>query len=75
MRVYVLHLASPAGMTQAFDLVLSDQDVASCMVESELLRVRFLAPPKHADALAERIYQAGELLWCSRHDLAQVRQD
>ena len=45
------------------------RDVASCLVEPDLGRIRFLAPRKAADALVERIYFDGGLVWCSQHDL------
>ena len=68
MRVYVLHLEGPTALARAFDHVL-ESDAASCMIEPELERIRFLAPADVADALVERIYQEGGLLWCSRHDV------
>jgi hypothetical protein len=68
MRVYVLHLDGPSALARAFDHVLESQDTASCMIEPELERIRFLAPADAADALVERIYLEGGLLWCSRHD-------
>ena len=68
MRVYVIHLDGASALARAFDLVLESPDAASCMIEPELDRVRFLAPAGAADALVERIYLQGGLLWCSRHD-------
>ena len=72
MRVYVLHLDGPAALARAFDHVLESQHAASCMIEPELERIRFLAPAQAADELVERIYQDGGLLWCSRHDVLDV---
>ena len=74
MRVYVLHLEGPAALARAFDHVL-ESDAASCMIEPELERIRFLAPLEIADALVERIYQEGGLLWCSRHDVAMAQAE
>lgn len=71
MRVYVLHLAGPIALDRAFDLVLESPDAASCMIEPQLERIRFLAPVEAADALVERIYQDGGLVWCSRHDVRE----
>ena len=71
MRVYVLHLDGPTSLSRAFDLVLESPDAASCMIEPELERIRFLAPKAPADALVERIYLDGGLLWCSRHDTVE----
>lgn len=70
MRVYVLHFATPAELSRAFDRLMQCDEVASCMLELEIVRLRFLAPPKLADALVERIYEDGGLVWCSRHDIA-----
>ncbi len=70
MRVYVLHIDSPGLLTRAFDRILASSRVASCMVEPEQMRVRFLAPSDCADRLVERIYAEGGLRWCSRHDVA-----
>jgi len=69
MRVYVLHFRSSAAFASAFDSVMDARDVASCLVEPDLGRIRFLAPRKAADALVERIYVDGGLVWCSQHDL------
>ena len=69
MRVYVLHFRSSAAFTRAFDSVMDARDVASCLVEPEHARIRFLAPRKAADALVEFIYGDGGLVWCSQHDL------
>ena len=69
MRVYVMHFRSSAAFTSAFDSVMDARDVASCLVEPDLGRIRFLAPRKAADALVERIYVDGGLVWCSQHDL------
>ena len=69
MRVYVLHFASPGQMTRAFDRILASDRVDSCMVEPNQARLRFLAPPRVADALVQRVYLEGGLTWCTRHDL------
>jgi hypothetical protein len=69
MRVYVMHFRSSGAFTSAFDSVMDARDVASCLVEPDLGRIRFLAPRKAADALVERIYVEGGLVWCSQHDL------
>jgi len=69
MRVYVMHFRSSSAFTSAFDDVMDARDVASCLVEPDHARIRFLAPRKAADELVERIYGAGGLVWCSQHDL------
>ena len=72
MRVYVLHFDNLGRLTRAFDLVLEDPNVESCMIERESHRLRFLGPRSAADELVERIYQDGGLAWCSRHDVRPV---
>lgn len=73
VRVYVLHLEGVGALTLAFDRVLDCEEVASCSIEPNDLRLRFVAPAKPAQRLVERIYLEGGLLWCSRHDLAETR--
>jgi hypothetical protein len=70
LRVYVLLLRDAAALTLAFDRVLESRHVASCQIEPEHGRIRFLAPRRAADALVERIYHEGGLTWCSQHDIA-----
>jgi hypothetical protein len=69
MRVYVLVLRGAPALTRAFDRVMESRHVASCLIEPESGRIRFLAPPKAADALVEQIYEEGGLTWCSQHDV------
>jgi hypothetical protein len=70
MRVYVLVLRGAPALTRAFDRVMESRHVASCLIEPESGRIRFLAPPKAADALVEEIYAEGGLTWCSQHDVS-----
>jgi hypothetical protein len=51
---------------------MESEHVVDCCVEAELGRIRFLAPPRRADALVDRIYLEGGLVWCSRHDLPSL---
>jgi hypothetical protein len=67
-RIYDLRLASPAYLTRAAARILDSEEVASCSVEPEPLRVRFIARRGAADALVHGIYAEGGLTWCSRHD-------
>ncbi len=71
MRVYVLRLELARNLDWAFDVISNAREVASCIFEPRLRQVRFVAPPREADALAERIYLDGGLIWCSRYDLKQ----
>ncbi len=72
MRVVVLRLAGPALLASAVSLLMESEYVEDCCVDAELGRVRFLAPPRRAEALVGCIYLDGGLLWCSRHDLASI---
>jgi hypothetical protein len=71
MRVYVLRLKGPEAVSRAFERLMASSRLGSCLVEPEHDRVRFLAPRKLAEAMVERIYLEGELVWCSGHDLAR----
>ena len=68
MRVYVLRLEGNKSIERAFDVISNARNVSSSVFEPELHQVRFVAPPREADALVERIYLDGGLIWCSRHD-------
>ena len=70
MRVVVLRLATPQLLASAMSRLMESEHVVDCCVEAELGRIRFLAPPRRAEALVGRIYLDGGLVWCSRHDLA-----
>ncbi len=74
MRVYVLRLERARNLQWAFNVIAEATDVASSTFESQLCQVRFVAPPHQADALVERIYLDGGLVWCSRHDF-KLAQD
>ncbi len=67
-RIYDLRLATSTRLTSAVARILESEEVASCAVEPDLRRVRFIARRKPADALVRGIYAEGGLLWCSRHD-------
>ena len=69
MRVYVLRLERARNLQWAFNVIAEAADVASSTFEPQLCEVRFVAPRRQADALVERIYSDGGLVWCSRHDL------
>ncbi len=68
LRIYELRLATPTTLTSAAARILDSEAVASCAVEPDLRRVRFIARRKLADALVRGIYAEGGLVWCSRHD-------
>ncbi len=71
MRVYALHLTGPSSLTRAFDRVFDCAQVASCTVDSALVRLRFVAAEKVAERLLHGIYLEGGLTWCSSHELRE----
>jgi hypothetical protein len=75
MRVYILRLADRSRLDRAFERVLDARGVASCSVEPELRRIRFLAPRRSAERLVEIIYLEGGLEWCSRYEVAELAED
>jgi len=64
---------SQAALAEAFRFVGEQPRVASCSLESEQLRLRYVLPEEDAPELAERIYQTGGLRWCTRHVLSDTR--
>ena len=68
MRLYVLRFANAATLTRAFERLMDSERVASCMIEPQERRVRFLAPVDHAEAMLHHFYSEGGLTWCSRHE-------
>ncbi len=69
MRAYVLRLERARNLQWAFNVITEADYVASSTFEAQPCQVRFVAPLHQADALVERIYLDGGLVWCSRHDL------
>jgi len=67
-RIYDLRLSDPACLTRAVARILDSEEVASCAVEPDMRRVRFIARRRSADALVHGIYAEGGLTWCTRHD-------
>jgi len=56
-----------ARLQEAFALLLDENGVESCTVESDTLSARFTATESAGSAIAERIYAIGGLRWCTRH--------
>ena len=69
VHVHTLHFANEAELTRSLGEVLESAFVEDCLVEPAELRLRFLAPPKSAARVVERIYLHGGLTWCSRHPI------
>ena len=68
VRVYFLRLERARNLQWAFNAIAEAADVTSSTFEIQLCEVQFVAPRRQADALVERIYLDGGLVWCSRHD-------
>ncbi len=66
MHVHTLHFSNASELTRSYALLAGSEFVEDCLVEQHELRIRFLAPPRCAQALVERIYLEGGLTWCSR---------
>lgn len=71
MWVYVLRVEERALLARAFDHLMDHPEVASCAIEPEVSRLRFIAETRTGDALVERIYLEGGLSWCTRHAFGQ----
>jgi len=74
-RIYDIRLASSGSLASAVARILDSEEVASCAVEPEGRRVRFIARRRPADALVRGIYNEGGLTWCSRHDWRPLRAE
>ena len=69
MRLSLMHFSSKGFLERAFGRVMDADGVASCSVDLERGRLRFLAPPPAALHLVERLYLEGGMTWCTMHDL------
>jgi hypothetical protein len=67
LRVHILRFSSPQALQRAFANLNDDPGVESCVVESEVCQIRFVAERGASDALVARLYDEGGLTWCSRH--------
>lgn len=67
MYVHTLEFIDRDHLASAFERIVSSEYVENCLVETERMRIRFLADPSHAEPLVERIYLDGGLRFVSRH--------
>lgn len=67
--VFILRFEDKAALERAFALVSDARSIASCMVEPEELRIRFLTSDKAGAPLLEQVYEHGGLVWCKRYPL------
>ncbi|MFQ5515364.1 MAG: hypothetical protein ACE5FG_13150 [Myxococcota bacterium] len=69
MYVHTLQFTTRAELSWAFQHLLSSPYVEDCLSEPDALRLRFVAPPRSAAVLIDRIYLRGALTWCLRSRL------
>jgi hypothetical protein len=70
MYVHTLEFTDSHRLAAAFERLASSEHVEDCLVETDKLRIRFVADPKNASPLVERIYQDGGLRLSMRHHIA-----
>jgi hypothetical protein len=68
--VHTLEFTDSNRLAAAFERLASSEHVEDCLVETGLLRIRFVAEPAHATELVERIYLDGGLRLSLRHHVA-----
>ncbi len=72
MRVHILHFANLHGLNRAFREVIESDEIETCEVEVDQLRLRFAATKRLADPLVEQLYQYGDLTWYVSHRAQQA---
>jgi hypothetical protein len=69
MYVHTLEFVDKERLASAFERLALCEHVEDCLVEANLLRIRFVAPPAAAAELVERIYLDGGLRLSMRHQV------
>ena len=67
--VHTLRFTDANELSRAFGHLKSSAFVEGCLVEPEILRIRFAAPSEPAARLVEHLYLHGGITWCHRHRL------
>lgn len=67
VHVHTLEFTDRNRLSSAFERIISDEHVEDCLVETEQLRIRFVAVPERAAPLIARIYQDGGLRFAQCH--------
>lgn len=67
MHVHTLEFTDRNRLSSAFERIISHEHVEDCLVETDKLRIRFVATPERAAPLIERIYQDGGLRFSQTH--------
>ncbi|HTO53678.1 MAG TPA: hypothetical protein VMR50_09845 [Myxococcota bacterium] len=70
MYVHTLEFVDSNRLASAFEKLVSSEWVEDCLVETDRLRIRFVAEPERASALVQRIYLDGGLRLSLRHHVA-----
>ncbi len=65
--VHTLEFVDKNRLAAAFETLVGSEFVEDCLVETERLRIRFVADPRRASTLVERIYLDGGLRLSLRH--------
>jgi hypothetical protein len=68
-HVHTLYFTDTNRLSAAFERIVSDELVESCVVETDELRIRFVTTPERASSLIERIYLDRGLRFTQRNTL------
>lgn len=68
-QVHTLYFTDTSRLSAAFERIISDELVESCVVETDELRIRFVTTPERASSLIERIYLDRGLRFSQRNPL------
>jgi hypothetical protein len=68
--VHTLEFVDNNRLASAFEQLVSSEWVEDCLVETDKLRIRFVADPQQATKLVARIYLDGGLRLSLRHHVA-----
>lgn len=69
LTLHLLEFENIDALQAAYKRVADQSEVENCLIEGEDLRIRFAARAGAGEALVERIYHLGGLVWCSQHPL------
>jgi hypothetical protein len=67
--VHTLYFTDRFRLSAAFERIVGDERVESCVVETDELRIRFVTTPERASSLIERIYLDRGLRFSQRNSL------
>ena len=67
LLVFQLEFTDKSQLEQAFAILMENDGIASCEIDSPSRTAPFMATARIAHELVERIHAYGGLRWCSRH--------